>query len=65
MRQLSFPFLRDLKSVKVISFIEIESAVGKGTKEDPVRIAKQYWDFDGNLIFVVDATELNFGLEEK
>ena len=43
-----------VKKVKVISVVQVEAKIGTGTKEDPVRNAIQYWDLEGNLLFILD-----------
>lgn len=35
---------------RLISVIETEAKKGFGTKDDPVRYVKQYWDTDGNFL---------------
>ncbi len=42
-------------SARVIAVIETESTVGQGlTQEDPVRMVKQYWSLEGELLWVND-----------
>lgn len=43
-----------VKKAKVISVVQVEAKIGTGTKEDPVRNAIQYWDLEGNLLFILD-----------
>ena len=43
-----------VKKAKVISVVQVEAKIGTGTKEDPVRNAIQYWDLEGNLLFIFD-----------
>ena len=42
--------MKGITSVRLVEVIRTETSVGKGTKEDPVRIEVQYWDKDGKLI---------------
>lgn len=51
---------RGTDSAKVISVIETKALRGIGTEENPCRIVKQYWDFDGNLL-----AENDFCAKEK
>lgn len=48
---------RGTDKAKVIQVIETESIRGNGTDTDPVRLIKQYWDFEGNLLAENDARE--------
>lgn len=48
---------RGTDKAKVIQVIETESIRGNGTDTDPVRLIKQYWDFEGNLLAENDAWE--------
>lgn len=41
---------RGTDSARVIQVIETKSLKGRGVDSDPVRVIKQFWDFDGNLI---------------
>ena len=50
---LKFPL-----SVKLVRVIKEVSAVGAGTKEDPVRERTQYWGLDGTLLFAIDSANL-------
>mgnify|MGYP001003256804 CR=1 FL=1 len=45
-------------SVKLVRVIKEVSAVGAGTKEDPVRERTQYWGLDGTLLFAIDSANL-------
>lgn len=45
-------------SVKLVRVIREISAVGTGTKEDPVRERVQYWGLDGTLLFAIDSANL-------
>lgn len=47
--------INGLKSVKLIEVIKTEAEIGSGTEKDPVRIAVQYWDLNGKLLFIVDS----------
>ena len=47
-----------IKEVKIESVIFVKYTKGDGTKKAPVRIVKQYWDLDGNLIAELDDYEL-------
>lgn len=46
-----------MASARVIQVIETVSRVGSGTREDPVRLITQYWDFDGNRLACNDPFE--------
>lgn len=48
---------RGTDKAKVIKIIRTESIIGIGTKEDPVRLIYQYWDFKGNLLAKHDTLE--------
>ncbi len=41
---------RGTDSARVIQVIETTALVGCGTEDDPVRIVRQIWDFDGNQL---------------
>lgn len=41
---------RGTDKAKVLKVIRTESIIGRGTKEDPVRLIYQYWDFKGRLL---------------
>ena len=41
---------RGTDSAKVVAVIVTEALRGLGTEEDPVRIVKQYWNFEGELL---------------
>lgn len=45
---------QEIENLQVIKVILITVKRGSGTKQDPVRLVDQYWDLDGNLIFVKD-----------
>lgn len=38
------------QSVRIIEVIEVRAARGAGTDADEVRIVKQYWSRDGDLL---------------
>lgn len=44
-----------VKKAKIIPVIQIATTRGTGTEEDPVRDALEYWDIEGNLLFVRDS----------
>jgi nuclear transport factor 2 (NTF2) superfamily protein len=48
---------RAVDSAKVIQVIETQSLRGRGTEEDPCRLVKQYWDFDGEKLAERDSFE--------
>lgn len=41
---------RGTDAAKVIQVIETISLKGSGTDDDPARVVKQFWSFDGELI---------------
>lgn len=41
---------RGTDSARVIRVIETRALKGSGTNNDPVRVVKQFWNFDGSLI---------------
>ena len=43
---------RGTDSARVIQVIVTEAIAGYGTEEDPVRVVKQYWSFDGELLAI-------------
>ena len=45
------------RKAEVIPVIKLVTEIGKGTDNDPYRAGIEYWDTDGNLLFVTDATE--------
>ena len=45
---------RGTDSAKLILVIATESLRGQGTEEDPVRIVKQYWSLDGEMLAEAD-----------
>lgn len=48
------------RSARVVNVILVETAVGRGTKDDPSRLIREIWSLKGELIAVSDP-----GLEEK
>jgi hypothetical protein len=48
-----------MEEAKVIEIIKTKSSIGDGTKENPVRLVIQYWDFQGNLLFSHDTLHDN------
>lgn len=50
---------RGTDKAKIIKVIKTESIIGRGTKEDPVRLIYQYWDFKGNLLTKHDTLNEN------
>ena len=49
---------KGVEELKIIKVIATKSVVGDGTKENPVRVLHQYWDFKGRLLAYKDY--LNF-----
>jgi len=47
-------FIGNVRTAQTVELIKVVTKAGSGTKEDPVRYVDQYWDKEGNLIFVVD-----------
>lgn len=46
-----------MDQVQIVKFIKT-NLLRRGTgesKESPIRIIEQYWDFEGNLIFEIDS----------
>lgn len=43
-------YSRGTDKARVIKVVVTESAIGDGTKENPVRLIYQYWDLKGNLL---------------
>ncbi len=39
---------------KVVQVICVESVVGSGTQEDPIRKVRELWTFEGELICTID-----------
>lgn len=35
---------------RVIQVIEVDQTIGRGTDENPFRILRYYWSFDGDLL---------------
>lgn len=50
MKCLSVLRQRTVDSARIVRLIETKSARGACTREDPMRIVTQYWDFKGNLL---------------
>lgn len=48
-----------IKEVKVVSIIRIATLIGSGTAEDPTRDGFEYWDQEGNLLFVTEANTVH------
>lgn len=48
---------RGTDNARVIQVIETNSLRGRGTEEDPCRIVRQYWDFEGNMLAESDSCE--------
>lgn len=48
---------RAVDSARVIQVIETQSLRGQGTEEDPCRLVKQYWIFDGKKLAERDCFE--------
>lgn len=49
---------RGTDKARVIRVIVTESLLGRGTADDPCRILKQYWDFNGKLLASSDPVEV-------
>lgn len=47
-----------VRYANVIQVIQVDSRVGKGTNDDPVRVITEYWSLDGQLLARVDKYEL-------
>lgn len=48
-----------MDTVKVVQLIETTlTRRGDGTKEEPIRIVKQFWTFDGELVAEVDPAKI-------
>ncbi len=45
------------KKAEVIQVIKLVTEIGNGTDKDPYRAGIEYWDTDGNLLFVTEAKE--------
>ena len=41
---------RGTDSARVVQVIETQAIEGLGTPEDPVKLVRQYWDFDGTFL---------------
>ena len=46
-----------IRSVEMVEVVKIEHTVGKGTKDDPVRLVCDYWSKDGVLIASFDRSQ--------
>jgi hypothetical protein len=55
---------RGTDKAKVMKVIRTESIIGRGTKEDPVRLIYQYWDFKGVLLAEKDTLIIDDVLEQ-
>lgn len=55
MKKHTIPRGCDSAALKLV--IETKTLRGEGTRGDPARIVKQYWDFDGNLLAEMDPTD--------
>ena len=42
--------LNMVSSARIVEVIEVTGTLGKGTYDDPMGSAVQYWDLEGNLI---------------
>lgn len=49
---------RGTDKARVIQVIETQSLCGYGTENDPGRVLRQYWDFNGNLLASSDPAEM-------
>lgn len=49
---------RGTDKARVIEVIETQSLCGYGTENDPCRILRQYWDFNGKLLASSDPAEV-------
>lgn len=49
---------RGTDNARVIRVIETKSLLGRGTADDPSRILRQYWDFNGKLLASSDPAEV-------
>lgn len=47
--------IRGCKNAKVEQVIVTLALSGSGTSEDPYKLVKQYWTFDGKLLFELPA----------
>lgn len=45
------------RKAEVIQVIKLVTEIGTGTNKDPYRAGIEYWDTDGNLLFVTEAKE--------
>lgn len=49
-RDYGIKTLNMVSSARIVEVIEVTGTLGKGTDDDPMGSAVQYWDFEGNLI---------------
>ena len=49
---------RGTDKARVIRVIVTKSLLGRGTADDPCRLLKQYWDFNGKLLASSDPAEV-------
>ena len=49
---------RKTECAKVVQVIETETVIGTGEAGDPVRSIKEYWNFDGERLGVIDPLTL-------
>ena len=42
------------RSVQLVEVVEVKTAAGKGTEDNPCRIVTEYWSKDGVLLAVSD-----------
>lgn len=45
------------RKAKVVQVILVETLIGKGSEEDPLRVVNEYWSLDGDLLAVTDPPE--------
>ena len=50
----------NLRSVQVVRLIRVSVNEGKGTEEDPVTRVRNYFDFEGNLLWHTEDIEREF-----
>ena len=41
-----------IKEAKIIPIIKIRTLIGDGTEENPIREGFEYWDMNGNFLFI-------------
>lgn len=49
-RDYGIKTLNMVSSARIVEVIEVTGTLGKGTDDDPMGSAVQYWDLEGNLI---------------